>query len=218
MTQPMSFSSKAFRIVMRGILVSTSLVFGLWLYLTLVLGLPKILELTNSAAPATSIHSSKSNKIFVDYKDHRGEQMIITLDQLWSLQNSYYQTIISFLVAINGILGVVAFFYIKSNSAEKAKEAAYTFSKDYINSREFDEIVRQRLNSGIKIIQDDYQSSLEKIDLAMGAINKNDERINKLISDNIELRRHISIISGRISKLDIEPDKTSNLELQQGGE
>lgn len=49
---------------------------------------------------------------------------LLSLDDFWSFQSNLYQTIITVLIALNGIVAAFSFLIIKNSSTAKAKEEA----------------------------------------------------------------------------------------------
>lgn len=128
---------------------------------------------------------------------------LISLDDLWSFQSSFYQTLITFLIGINGLIGVVAFFYIKSSSEEKAHDAAI----NHINAGEYKDHI-------LKHVHDDYDDTIRDL---VGALDDNNESkllINMVHQEQAELKRQIRVISSRIAELDVADREGSGLSIE----
>ncbi|WP_133155002.1 hypothetical protein [Billgrantia endophytica] len=120
---------------------------------------------------------------------------IVGLKDIWSFQSSYYQTIITFLMAINGLIAAVAILYIKSNSEEKAEET----TKKYLEGEYFSNLLASRLkeesNDTFRQAQKDFESSAIKLEDALATLER-------LAKENLTLRQQIRVISQRVATLD----------------
>lgn len=142
---------------------------------------------------------------------------LISVDELWSFESAFYQTIITFLIAINGIIGVLAFFVIKNSSNDNARESAIAHSKTYIDSSDFKKRVQDEVQEKIKGIQDDYLATLTDLKQTLETSDQRDEIIERITRDNAEIQRHINLISKRISSLDKQDTAGGSLTLRRKG-
>ncbi|WP_220771071.1 hypothetical protein, partial [Shewanella sp. MBTL60-007] len=62
---------------------------------------------------------------------------LLSVDDVWSLQSSFYTTIITVLIATNALLAVFVFFFVNATSNDKAIEAAENYTQNYISGSEF---------------------------------------------------------------------------------
>ncbi len=192
------------KLLIKASLIVVAILASVWLYLSLVIGLPSLLKVSGLGAENVAINISS------DIKDYEKDVLssliaknkVMTVENLWSFQSGYYQTIISFLIAIIGILGVIAFFYIKASSSEKAKDSAFKYAHDYVESAQFKKIVEDYINEEIHQIKSDYDETITKIDEMLETLSQNRNQFYALSVDIDELRNHISIIGKRVSKLD----------------
>lgn len=150
---------------------------------------------------------------------------LLSLDDLWSFQGTFYQTIITVLIALNAILGGFAFFMIKQSSNAKAREEAILEVKNYIDSKSFDREVKEITNSKVELtvtqkigaLQLDLTSQIEFISALTGEIkdikNKN-EKIDRLETEYSEIKRHISLLASIISQQDTSENDGSSLTLR----
>ncbi|MFM2476385.1 hypothetical protein [Celerinatantimonas sp. MCCC 1A17872] len=155
---------------------------------------------------------------------HLGEMVengtLLSLDDLWGFQSSFYQTIITLLIALNGIIAAFSFIFIKSSSNEKSIEAAENKVESYVNSVSFRTLIDSSFKKITKNVRDDYNSTAQTLDEKIKIVDEllpiiysNEENINNLISERQEIRNHISILIKRLSELDnSENDGEYNLE------
>ncbi|MCW4149941.1 hypothetical protein OM427_10440 [Halomonas sp. 18H] len=132
-----------------------------------------------------------------------------SFQELWSFQTGLYQTIITFLIAINGLIAAISVFYIKSTSEEKAED----ITKKYIESDYFDVLLSKKLSSlseqTFKEAQKDFESSAEKIYGALDAL----ERLEK---ENLELKQQLRVVSEKVAKIDDEDSEGKSFNLTKG--
>ncbi|MDX1719294.1 MAG: hypothetical protein R3353_03985 [Salegentibacter mishustinae] len=130
------------------------------------------------------------------------------LKDMWSSQTVFYQTIITFLIAINGLIAAVSVFYIKSNSEEKAEE----ITKKYMSGEGFNinliKKVKMESESVFKQAQDDFDTSANKLNDALATLDK-------LTIDNISLKQQLKVISERIASLDTADTEGKNFILNR---
>ncbi|MBK0091359.1 hydrolase [Erwinia sp. S59] len=152
---------------------------------------------------------------------------LLSLDDLWSFQGTFYQTIITVLIALNAILGGFAFFMVKQSSNAKAREEAILEVKNYIESKSFDREVKEitnvkvesTINQKIGALQLDLTSQIDSIGGLISEIEglrKKDEKINQLELECEEMKRHISVLAFEISRRDASENDGSSLILEQG--
>ncbi|EHA1204656.1 phosphohydrolase [Vibrio alginolyticus] len=120
---------------------------------------------------------------------------LISLKDIWSFQTGFYQTIITFLIAINGLIAAISVIYIKSTSEEKAEE----ISKKHMNSEHFNHLLNVKIENEaevrLRIVQSDLNSTASKFESVI-------ETVQLLETENQTLRQQIKVISGRVAKLD----------------
>lgn len=157
---------------------------------------------------------------------------LLSLDDFWSFQSSLYQTIITVLIALNGIIAAFSFFIIKTSSNAKAREEARAEARDelkkYLESTRFvDEVkrvVRNKVEANLSEIVRSFQFDLEEktadiaeqID-AIALIRKDlkididtIERINR---EHEDFKRYIAILAKNVSLADRTEDIGADLTL-----
>lgn len=91
------------------------------------------------------------------------EKSLITVDSLWSMQVSFYQTMISVLIALNAAIVGGAFVVIRSSSkAEVVKESKAHFY-EYCKAGEFTKIVERKARKEIVKINATYGDILDSL-------------------------------------------------------
>jgi hypothetical protein len=150
---------------------------------------------------------------------------LLSLDDLWSFQGTFYQTIITVLIALNAILCGFAFFMVKQSSNAKAREEAILEVKNYIESKSFDREVKDITNNKVELtinqkigdLQFDLTSQLEVISHLVDDVKdfeKKDSRVEALEIECAEMKKHISLLASIISKQDTSENDGSSLTLK----
>ncbi|WP_265435550.1 hypothetical protein [Aeromonas media] len=134
---------------------------------------------------------------------------IVSLDDIWSYQSNLYQTIITFLIAINGLLAALAIFYIKTSSNEKAIEAVH----DYINGTDFDALVNKRVKKKLSPIREAYEEDTQRVDDLFGLGSRVQDDCNRLSEEYITMKEQLSFISEKIALMDKTDDDGKDLHL-----
>ncbi|HGK7544216.1 TPA: transmembrane HD family hydrolase, partial [Klebsiella pneumoniae] len=84
---------------------------------------------------------------------------LLSLDDFWSFQSNLYQTIITVLIALNGIVAAFSFLIIKNSSTAKAKEEARDIAvvevNQYVESSKFEKEIKKILYEKIEPVQFD---------------------------------------------------------------
>ncbi|ARR48520.1 phosphohydrolase [Photobacterium damselae subsp. damselae] len=121
---------------------------------------------------------------------------LISLKDVWSFQTGFYQTIITVLIAINGLIAAISVIYIKSTSEEKAEE----ITKKHMHSESFNHMLNVKIENEaevrLRIVQSDLNSTAGKFEDAF-------ETVQRLEIENQSLRQQIKVISERVAQLDI---------------
>ncbi len=115
------------------------------------------------------------------------EKSIITVDTLWSLQVSFYQTIISVLLALNAIIVGGAFVVIRSTSkAEVVKESKIHF-EEFTKAGEFSKIIERKAKREIQKINSTYGDMLDALAVHETMIKSSEDAIIQITSRLAEL-------------------------------
>lgn len=115
--------------------------------------------------------------------------VIVDAKEIWEFQGDYYSALITILIAVLGLLGAVAFFYIKTISLDKVQEfadiAAKEATKQTIRSFDFVQEISTKIEDTIapyvaKISEEKADSSV--IDTHLSEIYKRLEAIETAIA------------------------------------
>lgn len=138
---------------------------------------------------------------------------LISLKDVWSFQASFYQTIITFLIAINAIIAAISVIYIKSTSEEKAEET----TKKYMNSNSFmhelNEKVIAEAELQLTVVKADFSDTAAIFEKSSEAVSEALNRLEFLEKENKTLRQQVRIISERIAALDTTETESKNNQL-----
>lgn len=128
---------------------------------------------------------------------------LISLKDVWSFQTGFYQTIITVLIAINGLIAAISVIYIKSTSEEKAEE----ITKKHMHSDTFNHVLNAKVEneaeSRLRIVQSDLNATAGDFERSLGTVDEALERLQLLETENQSLRQQIKVISERVAQLDI---------------
>lgn len=123
------------------------------------------------------------------------EKTLLTADELWALQSSFYQTIVSVLIALNAAIIAVAYFIIRTSSTEEARREAAARFDEYINGNDISKAVRKAASKKILEMGDIYGDLFDGHDELKKVVESNKLEISYLQDD-------IDAISSRLSLLD----------------
>lgn len=146
------------------------------------------------------------------------DKTILTLDDVWGFQSSFYQTIIGLLIALLGLLATFSVLYIRANSEEKAQEYAekYLKSEGFINAVR--DVVTNESDLKLDEIKSEFNSSLVKVEEFIENLDAVDSDIASLKSNINDQIRALSIVSRKVSKLDQTESAGLELDLNEGME
>lgn len=163
------------------------------------------------------------NKKCIDEKCQMGKQFSENTEQLdlkevWAFQASLYQTVITFLIAINGFVAALSVLYIKINSEDKAEDAAKSYVKGDGFGVFIEDVISRKSKKKLRQLQQDYSSTLDDFNLEINGINDLKISMEALKNENSDLKRQLRIMSTKLSKLDSEDKEGGDLELHRGTE
>jgi len=127
---------------------------------------------------------------------------LISLKDVWSFQTGFYQTIITFLIAINGIIAAISVIYIKSTSEEKAEETTKKFMHGNAFNHMLNVKVEAETESRLRVVQSDFSSVAEELVSSVTGISEAIVRLQNLETENQSLRQQLKVIAERVAKLD----------------
>lgn len=220
MSEPKTESDNSFKTIFC-ISTITSLVFCIGLIALLIcLPAPSLLSYLGYAdsvalANAENIKSASTARMVGELVKNG---TLINLKDVWSFQTGFYQTIITFLIAINGLIAAISVIYIKSTSEEKAEET----TKKYMNGDSFNHMLMMKVQAEsevrLRVVQSELTSELENFEQASQALDEAYTRLARLEEENRSLRQQITVISQRISTLDkSESEGSSNRLVKRKG-
>ncbi|ENM3908078.1 hypothetical protein GCS57_002775, partial [Vibrio cholerae] len=189
------------RVIVIVTLISTLATLLFWLVFFQWITSPSFLKYTNLADAVTLTDPQKLTDPYILYTigELVKDGTLISIEEVWAFQSSFYQTIITFLIAINGLIGALAFVFIKSSSNDKAQEAAVLHSKTYIESTDFNERVSNQvqqhmpeMHNRISQLQSEYSEAIKKLEEAEWNISTRNEEFDRLHREQQELKRHIN--------------------------
>jgi len=183
----------------------TSLVFCIGLIALLIfLPSPSLLSYLGYADSVAIANADKVDDLFTSHVV--GELVksgtLISLKDVWSFQTGFYQTIITFLIAINGIIAAISVIYIKSTSEEKAEET----TKKFMHGNAFNHMLSAKIEaeteSRLRVVQSDFSSVAEELVSSVTGISEAIVRLQNLETENQSLRQQLKVIAERVAKLD----------------
>lgn len=151
------------------------------------------------------------------------ENAVLRLDDFWSFQSGFYQTLITVLIATNGILAALAFIFIKTSSHDKAIESAVAHTHNFLNGYEFSDKVKKSVSAKMEGLQSDYESTANLLDDKLFILNDDivpavssfKEDIPALKNKMENLERYIGILTQRMADLDKTEFSESTLEIKK---
>lgn len=168
-------------------------------------------------APISSIIISHSQYVPTkDFKELEGyeqivverlirEKALLSVDNLWSMQVSFYQTIVSILIALNAAILGIAFVVIRSSSKSEAIKASIAQFEEFSKSPEFTRLVQKKAKKEIEKINSTYNDVWDGIDDIWDELDIHEASI--LGSENA-----IVVISSRLAALDDSEDAPDSSE------
>ena len=109
-------------------------------------------------------------------KDLLESGKVISFDSLFTQTLAYYDTIITVLIGILGIVVAGAFIYIKSGSEEKNKKHAKKHIDSFLETKVFHDIVKKGIHHNV----DEWGEDISK---GFDQIRKLDSRVSSLEED-----------------------------------
>ncbi|HIG9056846.1 TPA: transmembrane HD family hydrolase [Klebsiella michiganensis] len=139
---------------------------------------------------------------------------LLSLDDFWSFQSNLYQTIITVLIALNGIVAAFSFLIIKNSSTAKAKEEARDIAvvevNQYVESSKFEKEIKKILYEKIEPVQFDLLSQISSIDEIKLSQQEHNQSFEKLEQELDGLKRNLKLIAESISLKDTSDEDGGN--------
>ncbi|WP_406820691.1 hypothetical protein ACJA3S_01915 [Pseudomonas sp. KnCO4] len=123
------------------------------------------------------------------------EKSLITVDSLWSMQVSFYQTMISVLIALNAAIVGGAFVVIRSSSkAEVVRESKIHF-EEFSKAGEFTRIIERKAKKEIQKLDATYGDMFDGLSAQSNIVSDHEGRIKR--SEDAIMQ-----VSNRLAELD----------------
>ncbi|EEW1036315.1 transmembrane HD family hydrolase [Escherichia coli] len=139
---------------------------------------------------------------------------LLSLDDFWSFQSNLYQTIITVLIALNGIVAAFSFLIIKNSSTAKAKEEARDIAvvevNQYVESSKFEKEIKAILYEKIEPVQFDLLAQISSIDDIKLSQQEHNQSFEKLEQELDGLKRNLKLIAESISLKDTSDEDGGN--------
>ena len=123
------------------------------------------------------------------------EKSLVTVDELWSMQVSFYQTIVSLLIGLNAAILAIAFLIIRSSSRTEAVQEAASQIQNYTTSSRFTKLVEKKAKKEIAKINSTYNDLLDMFE-------QFDQRMN-------DLETNAQVIEEKVALLDTSEERSS---------
>ncbi|MBP5979340.1 MAG: hypothetical protein KA748_03960 [Halomonas sp.] len=163
----------------------------------------------NNAFSLLNPTSLESDRLLTLFRKSDADLDSLSLKDIWAFQSSLYQTIITFLIAINGLIAAVSVLYIRGNSEEKAEET----TKKYMESKHFDVSLAEKVNLASEATfinaQKDFESSADRLYRAL-------ETLSRLESENRDIKQQLRVVSERVAYLDEDDSEGKQERLKRG--
>ena len=115
---------------------------------------------------------------------------IISFDSLFTQTLAYYDTIITVLIGILGIVVAGAFIYIRSGSEEKNKEYAKKHIDSFLETKTFHDIVKENINNKVDEWGEDVSGGFDKIKKLESKVSSLEEDAKKGADNTIEVKKN----------------------------
>lgn len=138
----------------------------------------------------------------------------ISNDELLSKIISFYETIIQILIAAIGIIGFVAFMYIRAASLEHAENIIEEKIVSKFKMQEFHDLLKKYLSQS----HVDIKKDIESIRTGLRSYLNDLEQYGDLAEKVSGLEKSVFALEGALSRLDKSEDDGEELSLIEAGE
>jgi signal transduction histidine kinase len=121
---------------------------------------------------------------------------IISVDSLWSLQVSFYQTIVSVLIALNAVIVGSAFVVIRSSSKDEVVKQSITQFEEFSRSASFTKVVQRKAKSEISKINSTYGDMMDELEKHHNRLDSAEDNIKQIV--------------GRLAEMDVSEDEANS--------
>ena len=148
------------------------------------IGMDRLSEIKGSFFTSEPLDS----KTMMDLKKLGVSDKIIPFHSIFTQTLAYYDTIITILIGILGVVIAIAFVYIKYNSEEKSKEHAEKYIENYLKTTNFRDTVEKTTET---IVKDRTESWGEDMTKGFERIKELEKKIASLEEDRKESNESI---------------------------
>lgn len=110
------------------------------------------------------------------------EKSIISVDDLWSLQVSFYQTIVSVLIALNAVIVGGAFVVIRSSSKEEVIKQSIIQFEEFSRSSDFTKVVQKKAKKELSKINATYEDIFDTIESLSERLKASEDDLRQVVS------------------------------------
>ena len=140
---------------------------------------------------------------------------IVSVNDVWEFQSTFYQTVVTLLIALNALIGVFVFAVIKGGSEDAAKvvaeKTAFKEVKIAVSNQEFYEKVDENISKKIE----PYKNDLKEKFIATDFLEEEVEALKEQVEIQAD---HIKKISMMVSLLDKEEQTGSGFTITTSSE
>ncbi len=114
------------------------------------------------------------------------------------------------MVVIIGILGVVAFMYVRAGSESVAEAKASEVVKRFFESQAFYDLLDDQTNKKTKELRESLKSDLVLLEESMEQIGKSGDRLDEIKNWSKKLEVRLKVIEDKLSLIDSDEMEGSN--------
>ena len=151
------------------------LFFVIFLVLKGFLGLDRLTNLKSSFFVSKPLKEQE----FVILKKFIESEKVISFDSLFTQTLYYYDTLVTILMGLLGIVVAGAFIYIKYGSEEKNKEHAKMHINNFLKTKDFDDLINRSTDKHIDIWAEDITRGFDRIEKLEGRVSSLEEDSKK---------------------------------------
>jgi len=107
------------------------------------------------------------------------EKSLITVDALWSMQVSFYQTMISVLIALNAAIVGGAFVVIRSSSKAEVVRESKTHFEEFSKAGELTRIIERKAKKEIRKLDATYGDMFDGLSAQSSIVSDHESRIKR---------------------------------------
>ena len=143
---------------------------------------------------------------------------IISLKDFWSFESNFYQSFITILIALIGVLGVAAYLVVKHSSEDTARNIARSTMRDEISrelsSQDFHEKVSKNIKDCLEPVEIDLEDKFSNIGTIADSVDGLIQQLTDVTEQNHELKNSLRHVVARLAVLDKEEEAGRELHLK----